>query len=29
MEFPDADLKTGAAGKGQYFQKDFFYRLVT
>jgi hypothetical protein len=23
MELPDADLKTDAAGKGQYFQKDF------
>jgi hypothetical protein len=28
MEFPDADLKIGAAGKWQHFQKNFFYRLV-
>ena len=28
MELPDADLKIGAAGKWQHFQKDFFYRLV-
>jgi hypothetical protein len=28
MELPDAALKIGAAGKWQYFQKDFFYRLV-
>jgi len=28
MELLDADLKIGAAGKGQHFQKDFFYRLV-
>jgi hypothetical protein len=29
MEFPDADLKTDAAGKWQHFQKGFFYRLVS
>jgi hypothetical protein len=28
MELPDADLKIGAAGKWQHFQKDFFYRIV-
>jgi len=28
MELADADLKIGAAGKWQHFQKDFFYRLV-
>jgi hypothetical protein len=28
MELSDADLKIGAAGKWQHFQKDFFYRLV-
>jgi hypothetical protein len=28
MELPDAALKIGAPGKGQHFQKDFFYRLV-
>jgi len=28
MELPDADLKIGAAGKWQHFQKGFFYRLV-
>jgi hypothetical protein len=28
MELPDADLKIGAAGKWQYIQMDFFYRLV-
>jgi len=28
MEFQDAALKIGAAGKWQQFQKDFFYRLV-
>ena len=28
MELPDTDLKIGAPGKWQHFQKDFFYRLV-
>jgi len=27
MELPDADLKIGAAGKWQHFQKNFFYRI--
>ena len=29
MELPDAVLKIGDAGKWQYIQKDFFYRLVS